>query len=281
MSKLWADRIKLPAALLVISKRNSGKSFLLNSLLADWAKKRRFDGCVIMSATAHLKSSKDYLDVRRTCRKMNIPLEISDFSVDRINSLIQYQKNSKQPFKNLLLLCDDVFGQVGTRVTKKGQDSGIECLGNLATLSRHYNITQILSAQRARVVVSPSIRSNTDYLLVSKVNNDNAKICADICMSEHKRVSAMLQRLDQYEYGLYDNLAHKGGWKFVKVSHTPKKSINRQPQHSASQPKPQDRSPRHHQHPHQIPHQVSAILEASKSKKVDPKVLADLMKLID
>jgi len=83
--------IKLPFSMVVVSKRNSGKSYLTKHLLKMFmVENKLFDYIVLFSSTAHL--SKDF----ECLPKKSIQEE---FSTVKINKILEYQKKSKDSNK--------------------------------------------------------------------------------------------------------------------------------------------------------------------------------------
>jgi hypothetical protein len=79
-----------------------------------------------------------------------------------INLIFQMQK--AHPTRKVCVVCDDFD-------LTKSSDS----LNSLYTRGRHYNITTILSAQITTKGISTSIRNNTIYLFVRKLNAKTLK----------------------------------------------------------------------------------------------------------
>ena len=79
--------IKLPFSMVVVSKRNSGKSYLTKHLLKMFmVENKLFDYIVLFSSTAHL--SKDF----ECLPKKSIQEE---FSTVKVNKILEHQKKSK------------------------------------------------------------------------------------------------------------------------------------------------------------------------------------------
>ena len=96
--------LKLPFSMVIVSKRNSGKSYLCKHLLKMLMMDNKlFDYCVLFSSTAHL--SKDF-----ECLPKKAIQE--DFSTTKINKILEYQKKSKDTNnpKQCLIILDDTIG---------------------------------------------------------------------------------------------------------------------------------------------------------------------------
>ena len=97
--------IKLPFSMVIVSKRNSGKSFLTKHLLKMFmVENKLFDYIVLFSSTAQL--TKDF----ECLPKKSIQ---EDFSTTKINKILEYQKKAKesQNPKQCLIILDDTIGQ--------------------------------------------------------------------------------------------------------------------------------------------------------------------------
>lgn len=198
-------------AIFVISKRNSGKSFLLNQLITEYSGK--WDYIVIMSRT--VAWNDDYVAVKKaeTLFKKEHKY-VGPFNLTILKQLeaacqAEVQKSGKKP--KVLVLLDDIVGELKT--------GSVEHLyvGDFFTVSRHFGITLIMSIQRATATFSPVMRQNVDYLLFSKVNDTNLRALTDVVADMSLReLKALRNKLEPFQFVLYDNKREKGTF-LIKV----------------------------------------------------------------
>ena len=83
--------VKIPFSMIVVSKRNSGKSYLTKHLLRTFMiENKLFDYIVLFSSTAHL--SKDF-----DCLPKKAIQE--EFSTAKVNKILDFQKpNAQMPY---------------------------------------------------------------------------------------------------------------------------------------------------------------------------------------
>ena len=126
--------LKLPFSMVIVSKRNSGKSYLCKHLLKLLMMDNKlFDYIVLFSSTAHL--SKDF-----ECLPKKAIQE--DFSTTKVNKILEYQKklkDSKNP-KQCLIILDDTIGAKIDASFKTNLDL-------LFSRGRHYNVSIIFISQ--------------------------------------------------------------------------------------------------------------------------------------
>lgn len=227
---MWPDDLKLPCSIAVVSKRNSGKTVLLDGLLSRWIASGATDAVMILSAT--ILYNKDYAHVRRLCSKHDVYCHFDEFDPSYLETIVSMQQGkieSPKKFKNITVVLDDVIGSMD-KSKGKGELSAQKFVNSLFTLSRHHKITIVLSTQRAMGVLSPTIRQNTDYCIMSQVNTENEKALADITNSDRYTIHHVRNQIDKkpFTFALYDNLAPHDGraelsrWSLINV--TPPKS---------------------------------------------------------
>jgi hypothetical protein len=152
----FVDQIKVPFSMCVASKRNTGKSVLLNELIVEIMKRKMVNVPVIFSNTTGLND--DYPDV---------PMHLKQpFSEEALQRLIKHQKDTpKEKRKEVLVLFDDVLGD------KKARHSDL--ILYCYAIGRHININPILASQVPNHVLTPTIKANSDYILISRLNRSH------------------------------------------------------------------------------------------------------------
>jgi len=149
----FADSISLPFAMVVASKRNSGKTLLISQLIQELIRTRKVYAPVVYSNTAHLNG--DY--------SIQPESLVRPFSPANLKALMDQQSiipKAKRPA--LLVVFDDVLGD------KSAQ--GSEEILYAYAMGRHVHIHPILISQTANRVLTPAIRNNADYFLMSRLN---------------------------------------------------------------------------------------------------------------
>ena len=133
----------------LLSCRKSGKSFMIRNLIYLLLKQKKIDLIYLFSYTADVDQAYEFLD-----KSYIFDPSIMDKTIDLI-----FQMQKAHPTRKVCIICDDFD-------LEKSHDS----LNSLYTRGRHYNITTILSAQITTKGISSSIRNNTIYLFVRKLN---------------------------------------------------------------------------------------------------------------
>ena len=98
---------------------------------------------------------------------------------------------------SVLVILDDID------VTKKNDK-----VAELFTQERHYNISVIVSSQNASYFLSPTIRTNIDYLAFRKIENSYKETLWNVCdieMSFKDFKSFMRDNATDYKFILYNN----------------------------------------------------------------------------
>ena len=146
--------ISVPFSMVVVSKRNSGKSYLTKHLLNMFMiENKLFDYIVLFSSTAHL--TKDFECLPKKAIQ-------DDFSTTKINKILEHQKKSKDSNnpKQCPIILDDT---IGTKIDISFKTN----LDLLFSRGRHYNISIIFISQYIKNYISTTIRNNIDYFLFS------------------------------------------------------------------------------------------------------------------
>ena len=149
----FARRIKVPTAICVASKRNTGKTVLVSALIYALLHLKKVDMVLVMSQTAHVNDDYAFLPPRLR----------QAFSEETIKKLMDRQaKDKKGKRDQVLLVLDDVLSD------KDAERSRF--IKKLYTLGRHYDINVVLISQTSNVALTPAIKQNSDYILYSRLN---------------------------------------------------------------------------------------------------------------
>jgi hypothetical protein len=150
---------KRPVSILVDGIRNSGKTFMMERVLPKLIEKNNVSKTILISGTGKIQNNFKFV-------KKNDRYEPSDMS-DVISKILMIQKRkakqSKKKPPRIMLILDDV---VATTSNGKRLRYNKE-LEFLYIGGRHYNIDIITLVQNL-LAVPPSIRSNSDILVVFK-----------------------------------------------------------------------------------------------------------------
>ena len=188
--------VKLPFSMIVVSKRNSGKSYLVKHLLKLFmVDNKLFNYIVLFSSTANLSHDFDCLP------KKSIQ---EDFSSAKVNKILDFQKaskDSKNP-KQCLIILDDTIGA-------KLDPSFKSNLDLLFSRGRHFNTSIIFISQYIKNYISTTIRNNIDYLLFSINNYNVIKIIYDLVVYSgniKEFIKFVGEKTKNYTFLIYNNL---------------------------------------------------------------------------
>ena len=153
ISAFATECVKVPFSMCVASKRNTGKSVLLNEFVATMVKSGKIDIPIIFSNTTGLND--DYPDIPKPMKHL--------YSEEALYRLIEHQKKTpKKKRKNILVVFDDVLGD------KQADQSKL--ILYCYAIGRHISINPILSSQVSNRVLTPVVKANSDYILLSRLN---------------------------------------------------------------------------------------------------------------
>lgn len=178
----------------VMSQRRSGKSVLLASLI-HYFMNGLCQFAYLFSATAALNRNTNHAYNFFDPRAIIHPNLMDGF----ISNLIKSQKQTGM-HAHILLVFDDIV------VTRR-----YEVLEWLASAGRHYSITVILSSQISNTAVSPTVRSNVDYVFWRKLGKNAIQnnIFPFMSISEFKDYQQLhdftLENTKDYQFIFYDN----------------------------------------------------------------------------
>ena len=181
-----------------VSMRNSGKSKSIRNLIVELLQKVYHHNIILFSTTAYKELNDDY--------KFLIDCPFAKvFSGDKeeidkqIDKILEHCKTMKKKHKeySVLVIFDDID------ITKKNDK-----VAELFTQGRHYNLSVIVSSQNAAYFLSPTIRTNIDYLVFRKVENTYKKTLWNICntqMTFKQFKDYVDENTTDYKFILYDN----------------------------------------------------------------------------
>jgi hypothetical protein len=153
----FADEVvKVPFSMCVASKRNTGKSVLLNQFIKRMVESKKVDLAIVFSNTTGLND--DYPDVPK---HLKMP-----YSEEALQRLINKQKSTeKGKRREVLVVFDDVLGD------KKADRSSL--ILYCYAIGRHINLNPILASQVSNRVLTPTVKANSDYILLSRLNRQH------------------------------------------------------------------------------------------------------------
>jgi hypothetical protein len=152
----FANEVKVPFSMCVASKRNTGKSVLLNQFIKAMVDKRKVDVAIIFSNTTGLND--DYPDIPKHLKQ--------PYSEEALQRLINKQKGTeKGKRKEVLVVFDDVLGD------KKADRSSL--ILYCYAIGRHINVNPVLASQVSNRVLTPTVKANSDYILLSRLNRQH------------------------------------------------------------------------------------------------------------
>jgi len=189
----FAAQITLPFAMVVASKRNSGKTLMISQLIRCLVNTGKVYAPVVYSNTAHLNGDYGFLP-EGLVRK---------FDPTNLKNLLEKQsKIPKEKRPALLLIFDDVLGDD-------------RALGNNEILyayamGRHINVHPILISQTANRVLTPPIRNNADYFVLSRLNRQQlGEVWESITNMEKRDFVSFVERTNKdFTFVVVDNTGH-------------------------------------------------------------------------
>jgi len=148
--------------ILLVAKRNSGKSYLLKYLVM--CERKKFSKIFVICPTERV--NKFYSNI------VSDECIFDDYHEDWAESLIKKMTeiNSNKPNnqrKNILLIIDDCIAFMNMHQSPS--------LKKLFSMGRHLNISLMITTQYLKSI-SPLIRNNTDYLYVGQMNRQSIEI---------------------------------------------------------------------------------------------------------
>ena len=148
----YARGMKIPSSICFSSKRNTGKTVMVNALVKALVNQGKVDSVIIFSNT--VKYNKDYPDFPDAIKM--------EYDEEKLKRLIEHQKRTpRERRKQVLVVLDDLLGDTSVKA---------DLLMSVFATSRHYFITPILICQIANRLLSPTAKANSDYLFISRLN---------------------------------------------------------------------------------------------------------------
>jgi len=197
--KAIVDNINSPYNTYVfVGKRNTGKSKSVRNLWVELLRKVHHHNIVLFSNTSFKKLNEDYKFLLENPFAKVFPgdKKTIEENTQRILDHCAYVKKNRKAY-SVLVIYDDID------VTKKNDK-----VAELFTQGRHYNISVIVSVQNASYFLSPTLRTNIDYLAFRKLENNYKKILWDVCdieMSFNDFKTFIRDNATDYKFILYDN----------------------------------------------------------------------------
>ena len=160
--------VSLPFAMVVASKRNSGKTQLVSQLIDQFVRQGKVWLPVVYSATAHLNDDYKFLPKRL----------VRPFDPAHLRDLMKRQADTpKEQRKPMLLVLDDLLSD--------NRATGNQDILYAYAMGRHINIHPILISQQANKILTPTVRNNADYFLLSRLNRQQlGEVWESICFLE-------------------------------------------------------------------------------------------------
>ena len=172
-----------------------------------------------MSTTASLNSEYDFLPPE------NIRY---GYDEDLLKKVISWQKrrlallkkratsaNVQINLPGVLVVMDDILTASG----KKGHMFS-PTLKYLFCQSRHFKISIIFCSQLSKVIASPTIKAQSDYILVSQLSAEQLKAVHAVTSGKTMReFQSMIAGLENHNFMLYDTLKTSGDrWSMVRAT---------------------------------------------------------------
>lgn len=188
--------IKVPFSCTVVSKRNSGKSFLVRDIVYELSKQGRINQVIVMSNTSGQSLNADY-----DYMPPNLLMMYKEATILKIMEL--QQKNIKAgKIREILLVLDDVVGSDSSNSAE-----GSRLIRSIFANSRHYHISVILLSQIATRLLQPAIRENSDVIFFSRLNRKSLETMAEaVCNIDKKSFVAISEKNNKnYSFIFYNN----------------------------------------------------------------------------
>lgn len=194
--------------MIIISRTNTGKTFLLERLISSWVEEGKVDELYIMSDS--ILYNDDYRKVLvPTMIKKKKMYYLNKWDAGAFTSVIERAKKfPKDKRPKAIFVLDDIVPSMSHK--------DLEIVSKNITTCRHYNIFLIISSQKANGTITPTIRNNVRYVLFSKVNEDQMKVLSECCNLEKDILKKFVKELGDYEFGFFENGA-KGDTELLAI----------------------------------------------------------------
>ena len=196
---------KIPFSMTIVSRRNCGKTHLMEYLTDNFLQNKLFDYVILFSETAHL--SGDFSDI------LDKKCILSDFNEESIDKICKFQEKQKKlkKEKQALIIIDDSISCVGHSFQK--------LVNKLFSKGRHWNISIVLINQYIKNVVSTVVRSNIDYLLYSVNSTTVLEYLYELVIYDGNKKDFVKWSQDNtkdFQFIMYKNI-HGGEFFFIKA----------------------------------------------------------------
>jgi hypothetical protein len=178
----FADLISMPFAMVVASKRNSGKTMFVSQLIQALVKTKKVYVPIVYSNTAHLNGDYSFLPKGL----------VRPFQPEALKAMLDKQASLPKPDrKPVLLVLDDILGDERATGNK-------EILYAYA-MGRHINVHPVLISQTANRVLTPAIRNNADYFVLSRLNRQQlGEVWESITNMEKREFIGFVERVNKH-----------------------------------------------------------------------------------
>jgi hypothetical protein len=172
------EQFIMPIFSIIISKRNSGKTHILQNLCKRLLESGRLakSNIVLMSSTASISGDWSFLpdSNKRFAYDEEVLKKLLVWQRRRITLLKKRADRSKTSvvLPSLVLVLDDILGTGGNRQKGSGNKHHAfsETLRWLACQGRHFKITVLFAVQSPAAVQSTVIRGNADFVLLGQLS---------------------------------------------------------------------------------------------------------------
>lgn len=178
------ERIKIPFAISVASRRNTGKTVYISHLINALIMNRKIDTVLVMSNTVGVNDDYKFLP----------PNLRQPYSEELIRKIIKRQAKIPKPERQqIMIVCDDVLSD------KEAENSRL--LKKLYVQGRHYAISVLLSSQSANgYILTPTIKNNSDWILFSRLNRQHLSILWEALSNIDKKAFVSFAETNNREY---------------------------------------------------------------------------------
>ena len=158
---------KTAQCILILSKRNTGKSFLTKYLIHNFINQGIYDTIYLFSTTERYSHSFNCLPKEYIIDKFDIKFIQSIIDAQR-KQIDKYGLHSEKTAK-ILFVFDDLVGSLASASKE------MQMLTFLFATSRHIKIGIVVVAQCSRALISPTLKQNCDHLFIRALNDDYMK----------------------------------------------------------------------------------------------------------
>jgi hypothetical protein len=149
----FAQEITVPVAMCFSSRRMTGKSVMLNQLMKSLIDQGKIATVVIFSNS--VKYNDDYPDFPERSKH--------EYSEEKLQRIIDHQKSTpKEKRKQIMVVFDDIVGD------RSATNSDLIMFAY--AIGRHISINPVLVSQVSNRVLTPMVKSQSDYLFISRLN---------------------------------------------------------------------------------------------------------------